>query len=215
MRVDYLSEILPSLLSGLGITFKIFFLTVSGSLPIGIFASFGLRSKVILFRFLLNIYVWLMRGTPLLLQLIFVFYGLPMIGLTFNRYEAALFAFILNYAAYFAEIFRGGIQSIPIGQYEAAKVLHLSKLQTIQKVILPQVFKIVLPSIGNEVVNLVKDSSLIYVLGLSDLLRAGKVAMSRDVSLVPMIAVGIIYLLFIGLLTLLVKRIESHYSYYK
>lgn len=213
--MDYLSEILPSLLSGLGITFKIFFLTVSGSLPIGIFASFGLRSKVILFRFLLNIYVWLMRGTPLLLQLIFVFYGLPMIGLTFNRYEAALFAFILNYAAYFAEIFRGGIQSIPIGQYEAAKVLHLSKLQTIQKVILPQVFKIVLPSIGNEVVNLVKDSSLIYVLGLSDLLRAGKVAMSRDVSLVPMIAVGIIYLLFIGLLTLLVKRIESHYSYYK
>jgi polar amino acid transport system permease protein len=105
--------------------------------------------------------------------------------------------------------------NIPIGQYEVAKVLHLSKLQTIQKVILPQVFKIVLPSIGNEVVNLVKDSSLIYVLGLSDLLRAGKVAMSRDVSLVPMIAVGIIYLLFIGLLTLLVKRIESHYSYYK
>lgn len=213
--MGYLSEILPSLLSGLGTTFKIFFFTVAGSLPVGIFVSFGLRSRIVLFRFLLNIYVWLMRGTPLLLQLIFVFYGLPMIGLTFNRYEAALFAFITNYAAYFAEIFRGGIQSIPVGQYEAAKVLRLSKLQTIKKIILPQVFKIVLPSIGNEVVNLVKDSSLIYVLGLSDLLRAGKVAMSRDVSLIPMIVVGVIYLMFIGLLTLLVRRIESHYSYYK
>ncbi|MDR1472960.1 MAG: amino acid ABC transporter permease [Lactobacillales bacterium] len=213
--MDYFLEIAPALLSGLVMTLKIFFFTVIGSLPLGILVSFGLRSKVAPLHFLLNIYVWLMRGTPLLLQLIFVFYGLPMIGITFDRYEAALFAFILNYAAYFAEIFRGGIQSIPIGQYEAAKVLRLSKMQTIQKIILPQVFKVVLPSIGNEVVNLVKDSSLIYVIGLGDLLQAGKIAMSRDVTLLPMVAVGVIYLILIGLLTLLVKKIESYYSYYR
>jgi polar amino acid transport system permease protein len=213
--VNYFLEITPALLSGLVMTLKIFFLTVAGSLPLGILLSFGLCSKVVFFRLLLNIYVWLMRGTPLLLQLIFVFYGLPMIGITFDRYEAALLAFILNYAAYFAEIFRGGIQSVPIGQYEAAKVLRLSKIQTIQKVILPQVFKIVLPSIGNEVVNLVKDSSLIYVIGLGDLLQAGKVAMSRDVTLLPIVAVGVIYLILIGFLTLLVKKIESYYSYYR
>ncbi|MDR1012825.1 MAG: amino acid ABC transporter permease [Lactobacillales bacterium] len=213
--MNYFLEITPALLSGLVMTLKIFFLTVAGSLPLGILLSFGLCSKVVFFRLLLNIYVWLMRGTPLLLQLIFVFYGLPMIGITFDRYEAALLAFILNYAAYFAEIFRGGIQSVPIGQYEAAKVLRLSKIQTIQKVILPQVFKIVLPSIGNEVVNLVKDSSLIYVIGLGDLLQAGKVAMSRDVTLLPIVAVGVIYLILIGFLTLLVKKIESYYSYYR
>jgi polar amino acid transport system permease protein len=213
--VNYFLEIIPALLSGLVITLKVFFLTALGSLPLGILVSFALRSKFVPLRFLLNSYVWLMRGTPLLLQLIFVFYGLPMIGITFARYDAALFAFILNYAAYFAEIFRGGIQSIPIGQIEAAKVLRLSKVQTIQKVILPQVFKVVLPSIGNEVVNLVKDSSLIYVIGLGDLLQAGKIAMSRDVTLLPMVAVGVIYLILIGLLTLLVKKIENYYSYYQ
>ncbi|MDR0614502.1 MAG: amino acid ABC transporter permease [Lactobacillales bacterium] len=213
--MDYFLEIAPALLSGLVMTLKIFFFTMIGSLPLGILVSFGLRSKVTPLHFLLNIYVWLMRGTPLLLQLIFVFYGLPMVGVTFDRYEAALFAFILNYAAYFAEIFRGGIQSIPTGQYEAAKVLRLSKIQTIQKVIFPQVFKVVLPSIGNEVVNLVKDSSLIYVIGLGDLLQAGKIAMSRDVTLLPMVAVGVIYLILIGLLTLLAKKIESYYSYYR
>ena len=98
-----------------------------------------------------------MRGTPLLLQLIFVFYGLPLIGIVFERYDAALFAFILNYAAYFAEIFRGGIQAIPQGQYEAAKVLRLTRFQTVTRIILPQVVKIVLPSVGNEIINLVKD----------------------------------------------------------
>jgi len=213
--MNYLLEITPALCKGALMTLQIFIFTLLGSLPLGILCSFGLSSKIKPIRFLLDIYIWLMRGTPLLLQLIFVFYGLPMIGLVFERYPAALFAFILNYAAYFAEIFRGGISSIPKQQYEAAQVLHLSKWQTIQKVILPQVFKIVLPSVGNEVVNLVKDSSLIYVLGLGDLLRAGKIAMSRDVSLVPMIAVSIIYLILIGLLTLLSKKIERHYSYYK
>ncbi|MBU5583352.1 amino acid ABC transporter permease, partial [Enterococcus sp. S181_ASV_20] len=119
-------------------------------------------------QWILRFYVWIMRGTPLLLQLIFVFYGLPLVGIIFDRFDAALFAFVLNYAAYYAEIFRGGIQSIPVGQYEASKVIGLTPVQTITRIIIPQVVKIVLPSVGNEVINLVKDTSLVYILGLSD-----------------------------------------------
>ena len=156
-----------------------------------------------------------MRGTPLLLQLIFVFYGLPLIGIVFQRYEAALFAFILNYGAYFAEIFRGGFQSIDEGQYEGARVLRLSYGQTLRKIVIPQVVKIVIPSIGNEVINLIKDSSLVYVIGLGDLLRAGNVATSRDVTLVPLLLVGVIYLILIGIATYVLHKVEQRYSYYK
>lgn len=156
-----------------------------------------------------------MRGTPLLLQLIFVFYGLPLVGLTLGRFDAALFAFILNYTAYFAEIFRGGLQSIDKGQYESAKVLRLTYWQTIRKIVTPQVVKIVLPSIGNEVINLVKDSSLVYVIGIGDLLRAGNVATSRDVTLVPLVMVGVVYLVMTAVLTFILRKLEQYYSYWK
>ena len=122
---------------------------------------------------------------------------------------------ILNYAAYFAEIFRGGLQSIDNGQYESARVLRLSYWQTIRKIVIPQVIKIVLPSVGNEVINLVKDSSLVYVIGLGDLLRAGNVATARDVTLVPLVLVGIIYLALTAVTTFVLGRIEKHYSYWK
>ncbi|EOE16170.1 amino acid ABC transporter permease [Enterococcus faecalis] len=213
--MDYILEILPALVSGAGMTLKVFFFTLLGSIPLGIIIAFILQSSFKPLRYLINLYIWLMRGTPLLLQLIFVFYGLPLIGIVFERYDAALFAFILNYAAYFAEIFRGGIQAIPQGQYEAAKVLRLTRFQTVTRIILPQVVKIVLPSVGNEIINLVKDTSLIYVLGLGDLLRAGKIAMSRDVTLVPLALVGVIYLLFTAILTVTSKKIEKFYQYYK
>lgn len=155
------------------------------------------------------------KGTPLLLQLIFVFYGLPLVGLTLGRFDAALFAFILNYTAYFAEIFRGGLQSIDKGQYESAKVLRLTYWQTIRKIVTPQVVKIVLPSIGNEVINLVKDSSLVYVIGIGDLLRAGNVATSRDVTLVPLVMVGVVYLVMTAVLTFILRKLEQYYSYWK
>ncbi|MDR0846525.1 MAG: amino acid ABC transporter permease [Lactobacillales bacterium] len=213
--MKYFIDIFPALISGTGMTLLVFIGTLIGALPLGVLFAFALKSKFKPLVYLLNLYIWVMRGTPLLLQLIFVFYGLPMIGITFERMDAALFAFILNYAAYFAEIFRGGINSIPQGQYEAAKVLRLSKFQTSLKVVFPQVFKVVLPSVCNEVITLVKDSSLIYVIGLGDLLRAGKIAMSRDVSIVPMIAVAVVYLVLIGILTILQKRIEKKFSYYK
>ncbi len=126
MSFKYIMEILPSLFQGAGLTLQLFFWTLIGSLPLGIIVSLGLTSKIKPLKWVLEMYVWLMRGTPLLLQLIFVFYGLPIIGIVFQRYDAALVAFILNYAAYFAEIFRGGLQSISQGQYEGARVLRLS-----------------------------------------------------------------------------------------
>lgn len=215
MSFKYIMEILPSLFQGAGLTLQLFFWTLIGSLPLGIIVSLGLTSKIKPLKWVLEMYVWLMRGTPLLLQLIFVFYGLPIIGIVFQRYDAALVAFILNYAAYFAEIFRGGLQSISQGQYEGARVLRLSYWQTIRKIVIPQVVKIVIPSIGNEVINLIKDSSLVYVIGLGDLLRAGNVATSRDVTLVPLLLVGLIYLLMVGACTVILRWVEKRYSYYK
>ena len=214
MSIQYISEILPSLFQGAALTLQIFFWTLVGSLPLGILVSLGLTSKIKPLKWVLEIYVWLMRGTPLLLQLIFVFYGLPIIGIVFERYDAALVAFILNYAAYFAEIFRGGFQSVDQGQFEAARVLRLSYWQTLRKIIIPQVIKIVIPSIGNEVINLVKDSSLVYVIGLGDLLRAGNVATSRDVTLVPLMLVGLIYLILVGICTLILRQVEKCYAYF-
>ncbi|KRK48265.1 ABC-type amino acid transport system, permease component [Secundilactobacillus kimchicus JCM 15530] len=210
--LNYAGEILPSLMSGAWMTVQIFFWTLIISIPLGIIVSLGLRSRVAPIRWVLKFYVWLMRGTPLLLQLIFVFYGLPVVHIIFERYDAAIFAFILNYTAYFAEIFRGGFQAIPEGQYESAKVLRLTRWQTLRKIVIPQVVKIVVPSIGNETINLIKDSSLVYVIGLGDLLRAGNIAMSRDVTLLPLVMVGVIYLLMTAIATYLLRRIEQHYS---
>ena len=213
--MNYISEIMPALLAGTWMTLKVFFWTLVLAMPLGVLVSLGEMSNIKPLKWLVEFYVWIMRGTPLLLQLIFVFYGLPIIGIVFPRYEAALFAFVLNYAAYFAEIFRGGLQSISEGQFEAAQVLRLSRFQTMTHIIIPQVIKIVLPSIGNEVINLIKDSSLVYVIGLGDLLRAGNVAMARDVTLVPLVLVGVIYLFLISLCAFVQKKIEKYYSYYR
>ena len=213
--MNYVLEVLPSLLDGAKMTLDIFCWYLIGSLPLGLIVGLALISRFRLLKAILRFYVWLMRGTPLLLQLIFVFYGLPLVGLTLGRFDAALFAFILNYTAYFAEIFRGGLQSIDKGQYESAKVLRLTYWQTIRKIVTPQVVKIVLPSIGNEVINLVKDSSLVYVIGIGDLLRAGNVATSRDVTLVPLVMVGVVYLVMTAVLTFILRKLEQYYSYWK
>lgn len=213
--MSYILQIMPALLEGLKTTLQVFFYTLLLAIPLGAVVALGNVSKIKPLRWLIDTYVWIMRGTPLLLQLIFIYYGAPYFHLILERYEAVLFAFVLNYAAYFAEIFRGGILSIDKGQYESAKVLGLSYGQTVRKIILPQVMKRVLPAIGNEVINLIKDSSLVYVLGLGDLLRAGKIASNRDVTLLPLVLVGAIYLLLTAILTLLFKRVEKHYHYYK
>ncbi|MFT9389239.1 MAG: amino acid ABC transporter permease [Leuconostoc sp.] len=213
--MNYLFEILPSLMSGLKMTLGVFFITIIGSVPLGIIVSLGMKSQYFTIRWLINGYIWIMRGTPLLLQLIFVYYGLGMMGITFPRFEAAVIAFVINYAAYLAEIFRGGLQAIPRGQYDAAKVLGLTRTQTFFKIVLPQVIKIVVPSFGNEVINLVKDTSLVYVIGLGDMLRAGNIAASRDVTLVPYLLVGLIYLMMTAIVTVMLRRSENRLNRWK
>ena len=213
--MNYILEILPSLLSGAATTLQVFALVLVFSIPLGIMLAFSMQIRLKSLQWLLHIYIWIMRGTPLLLQLIFIYYVLPSIGIRLDRIPAAIIAFTLNYAAYFAEIFRGGISSIPTGQYEAAKVLKFTPVQTIRLIILPQVVKIVLPSVFNEVMTLVKDTSLVYALGISDLILASRTAANRDASLAPMFVAGLIYLLLIGLATLIAKQVEKKFSYYK
>ncbi|RSI42308.1 amino acid ABC transporter permease [Streptococcus cristatus] len=213
--MSYILEILPSLLSGAATTLQVFALVLVFSIPLGIMLAFSMQIRLNPLQWLLHIYIWIMRGTPLLLQLIFIYYVLPSIGIRLDRIPAAIIAFTLNYAAYFAEIFRGGISSIPTGQYEAAKVLKFTPVQTIRLIILPQVVKIVLPSVFNEVMTLVKDTSLVYALGISDLILASRTAANRDASLAPMFVAGLIYLLLIGLATLVAKQVEKKFSYYK
>lgn len=213
--MSYILEILPSLLSGAATTLQVFALVLVFSIPLGIMLAFSMQIRLKPLQWLLHIYIWIMRGTPLLLQLIFIYYVLPSIGIRLDRIPAAIIAFTLNYAAYFAEIFRGGISSIPTGQYEAAKVLKFTPVQTIRLIILPQVVKIVLPSVFNEVMTLVKDTSLVYALGISDLILASRTAANRDASLAPMFVAGLIYLLLIGLATLVAKQVEKNFSYYK
>ncbi|MFS9015950.1 amino acid ABC transporter permease [Streptococcus cristatus] len=213
--MSYILEILPSLLSGAVSTLQVFALVLVFSIPLGIMLAFSMQIRLKPLQWLLHIYIWIMRGTPLLLQLIFIYYVLPSIGIRLDRIPAAIIAFTLNYAAYFAEIFRGGISSIPTGQYEAAKVLKFTPVQTIRLIILPQVVKIVLPSVFNEVMTLVKDTSLVYALGISDLILASRTAANRDASLAPMFVAGLIYLLLIGLATLIAKQVEKKFSYYK
>ncbi|AUW96462.1 amino acid ABC transporter permease [Streptococcus pluranimalium] len=213
--MTYLTEVLPSLLQGALVTLQVFFIVIILSIPIGAVLAFLMQVRFKLLEWFITLYIWVMRGTPLLLQLIFFYYVLPSVGITMDRMPAAILAFTLNYAAYFAEIFRGGIEAIPKGQYEAAKVLKFSPFQTVRYIILPQVFKVVLPSVFNEVINLVKDSSLVYVLGVGDLLLASKTAANRDATLAPMFIAGAIYLILIGLVTIISKQVEKKFNYYK
>ena len=213
--IDYLIKLMPSMIEGLSVTINLFALTLLFSLPLGMFIALGRLSKNKVISSSVQLYTWVMRGTPLMLQLVFVFFGLPLLGIAFDRYEAVLLAFVLNYAAYFGEIFRSGIQSIETGQHEAAKVLGYSPSKAFIRIILPQVVKRVLPPVANEFITLVKDTSLVYVVGLGELLRAGKIAANRDASLVPLIVVALVYLILTAVLTKFFKYCEDKSSYYQ
>ncbi|MDZ5252221.1 amino acid ABC transporter permease [Clostridium sp. LIBA-8841] len=212
--MDYIITLMPSIFDGLKNTLGVFILTLILSIPLGIFVAVLRLSKIKLISSLSSFYIWVMRGTPLLLQLIFIFFGLPIIGVSIDRFPAAIIAFTLNYAAYFGEIFRAGIKDVDKGQFEACKILGISKWFTFKKIILPQAFKKILPSIANEVITLVKDTSLVYVVGIGELLRAGKIASNRDASLIPLFLTGVIYLILVAVLTKLFDRLEKKYSYY-
>lgn len=218
MESKVLEMFVPMTLEGLKTTLGVFLITLIASLPLSIVVAKLRMSKNKIISAITGIYIYIMRGTPLLLQLMFIFFGfyyVPYIGYAFSRIQAVFIAFILNYTAYFAEIFRGGINSIDIGQYEASEVLGLSRTHTFIKIILPQVIKNVLPSIGNEVITLVKDTSLVYILGASDILKAAKSVSNKYSAFSPYIYVGLVYLAITAVLTKLLSKIENKYNYYR
>lgn len=202
------------MLEGLKLVLIIFLFTLIISIPLGVLILFCRLSSLKYLNFLAKTYLLVFRGTPLLLQLIFIFYGLPLIGIVFDRFTVALLAFSLNYSAYFAEIFRGGIQSVDTGQYEACLMLGLDKKLTFIKIILPQVFKTILSPISNEVITLIKDTSLVYILGLNDILRIAQINSNRTLSLIPLLEVGALYLILIFILSNIFKTLEQKLSYY-
>ena len=209
-----LLDMIIQMAEGSKITLEIFFITLLLSLPLGMLASLARLSSCRPLSLLMEFYIWLMRGTPLMLQLLFVYFALPMVGIMLPDLAAALLAFTLNYAAYFAEIFRSGIQAVPRGQYEAAKTLGMSYVQTMRRIILPQVIRIVLPPISNETINLVKDTSLFYILAMNDLLRVARTIVQRDFDMMPFLVAAVFYLLMTFVLTWGFKRLEVRYGKY-
>lgn len=218
MSLDYLMTILKPMLEGAQTTILLFIVAIVVSIPLGFLLTLAVRSSVKPLSWLAQTYIYVMRGTPLLLQLLIITFGLPMIPvigeyLILDRFVAACLGFILNYAAYFAEIFRGGLLAIDKGQYEAAKVLGLSKWQTTIKVVLPQMFRIALPSVANESVTLVKDTALLYAVAVPELLHFAQTAVNRDFTIVPFFVAGVIYLLMTVVLTMFFKWLEKRFKF--
>ena len=211
-----LGSLLQQMFGGTLITLEIWGFTLLFALPLGLLICQMRLSKSKIFGGISKAYIFYFRGTPLMLQLLFMFFGVPLVlGIPMDRKFAAILAFILNYAAYFSEIYRGGIQSIPKGQYEAAHVLGLSGKVTFTKVILPQVVKRILPPMGNEIITLVKDTALVYAIAINELLMEAKIAVMRESNIIPFVVAAIFYLIMTGLLTKLLTRVERKFAYYK
>lgn len=218
MSIDYLSSILKPMLEGAQMTILLFLIAIVLSIPLGFLLTLAVKSSFKPLSWLAQTYIYLMRGTPLLLQLLFICFGLPLLPvigeyLVLDRFVAACLGFILNYAAYFAEIFRGGLLAIDKGQYEAAQVLGLNKWQTMTRIILPQMFRIALPAVSNESVTLVKDTALLYAVAVPELLHFAQTAVNRDFTVVPFFLAGIIYLFITLVLTILFKWLEKRFKF--
>ena len=231
-------QLLSIMLKGAGVSVEIFFLTLLFSLPLALPVAFGRMSRNRVLSGIIKFYILIMRGTPLILQIIFIYFapkylyafltgslsslitspgfwnGLRFI-LSYNRFTAVIIAFSLNYAAYFAEIYRGGIESISMGQYEAAKVLGFTRSQTFGRIILPQVVKRILPAGGNEVITLVKDTALAQVIGVAELFHAAQNAAAREFSTTPIFMAGLFYLVMNWVVTVTLSRCEKKLSYYQ
>ena len=208
---------------GMWISAEIFILTLLFSLPLGLVVAFGRMSKIAPVRWVSKLYISIMRGTPLMLQLMVVYFGpYYLFGMRIStgyRMTAVLIGFAINYAAYFAEIYRGGIEAIPVGQYEAAKVLGYSKGQTFFRIVFPQVCKHILPAVTNEIITLVKDTSLARIIALQEIIWAGQSFLkgSQGISgaIWPMFFAAVYYLVFNGILTVLLGRLEKKLDYFR
>ena len=212
-------EIIKQLSSGMGITIEIFFVTLVTSLILGLGLALVRMSKIKIFSILAKIYISIMRGTPLMLQLLVVYFGPYFIfGIQITksyRLQAVLIGFALNYAAYFAEIYRSGIEAVPDGQYEAAKLLGYSKTQTFRYIVMPQVVKRIIPPVANETITLVKDTSLAFTVAVAETFTLTKQLVASQSSAMPFVAAGIFYYIFNLLVALFFEYLEKKLSYYR
>jgi polar amino acid transport system permease protein len=210
------AKLLETMLQGSLVSISIFVLTLLFSLPLALPVAFGRMSKNPLVSGLVNVYLLIMRGTPLILQLIFVYFApYYLFGVSYDRFTAVIVAFVVNYAAYFAEIYRGGIEAIPKGQYEAAKVLGFTRRQTFFRIVLPQVVKRILPATGNEVITLVKDTALAQTIGVAELFRVAQNAPARQFSTAPIFIAGVFYFFMNWAVSAAFQRFEKKLSYYR
>lgn len=208
-------EFMPFMLEGTVVTIEIFFLTLIISLPLGLPVALGSNSGFKPLSFICKVYVWIFRGTPLLLQIFFFYFFFPLVlHVRISAFLTVVLTYVLNYGAYFAEIYRGGINSIDKGQYEAAYALGLSNRQTLFDIILPQTMKATLPPIVNEAITLVKDTALVSALSVVDLMKATNSAVNRMTSLEPFFYAAVIYLIMTFILTLVAGRLEKYFSRY-
>lgn len=219
--MSMLPVIIERLTQSFGLNCELFFLTLIFSLPLGLFVAFGSMSRFAVLKSLVRTFVWIIRGTPLMLQLIVIFYGPGLLGMNFSwpsgdtgRFAAATVAFIINYACYFSEIFRGGIESIPAGQYEAGQVLGMTKVQIFFKVTLLQVIKRIIPPTGNEVITLVKDTSLARIISNKEIIMMAGEYTNQGL-IWPLFATGIYFLVFVGILTILFAYIEKRLDFFR
>ena len=216
-----IQEVLLRLCDGFIKTIELFLLTLAGAVPLGLIVAFGSMSKFKPLKIIVRFIVWIVRGTPLMLQLIVIYYGPGLLfhqniwGMgTSGRFTAVMVAFIINYSCYFSEIYRGGIESISKGQYEAGQVLGLTKRQIFFKIVLLQVVKRIVPPMGNEIITLVKDTSLARVIAVYERIWAGQTFIKSDGIIWPLFMTGVFYLVFSGLLTILLAKFEKKLSYF-
>ena len=210
-----MTKLLSLMLKGSVMNIKIFTLTLLFALPLGFIVAKGRMSKLWPVKTLVNIYIQIMRGTPLILQLIFVYFApYYVFGFSYDRFTAVIIAFVINYAAYFAEIYRSGLQAIDKGQYEASKVLGFNKLYTFFHIILPQVFKIILPALAGEVITLVKDTALAQTIGVAELFRVAQNAASREFSTMPIFIAGVFFFVMNYVVSKFFNFVEDKMNYY-
>lgn len=213
--MDKIMEFMPFMLEGSIVTIELFVLTLVLSLPLGLPIALGSNSKLKPLSFICKVYVWIFRGTPLLLQLFFFYFFFPLVlNITMDAFVTVVLTYVLNYAAYFAEIYRGGINSIDRGQYEAAHALGLTKRQTTVDIVLPQTMKAILPPVVNEAITLVKDTALASTLPVIELMKATNSAVNRMTDMTPFLFAAIIYLIMTFVLTVVAGRLEKHFSRY-
>ena len=232
--MDLFLQVTRDLLEGFGVTLELFALTLVFALPLGLLFSFGSMSKFKPLKWLMKTFVWIIRGTPLMLQMIVIYYGPGLVATwaqgienpnalvtwlaswsVFDRFVAVLIAFVINYACYFSEIYRGGIEGIPAGQYEAGQVLGMTKTQIFFRVVLMQVIKRILAPMSNEIITLVKDTSLARIIAVYEIIWAGQNYIKLEGLIWPLFYTGVFYLAFNGLLTILFNRAEKKLSYYR